>query len=276
MAFYSQFYRCYSPIAFPSKWDKHGEFIRHYVPELSNYSDKYIYEPWKAPIKDQKDWGCVIKGDGGWAESNFARNPGDHTDAQPSDIENDTLSSLHTAQHGATLPESDSGDGAMKVYPKPMFDFPTQREICINGLKQAYHIGLFGNDPKVKDGTWRDLFGDDAEGPTEGTEGPVGAMLGDGAGEEEGARVDGAEKVSRKRRNGQKGGIAGAFANASAAGRKHKREEDEDGIEEGEAGRARTSEAQSPKVARTNTHARKGSKSGGQATLDGMVKRSKK
>jgi cryptochrome len=135
-AFYSQFYRCYSPIAFPQKWDKEGAFVRKFIPELESFDSKYIYEPWKAPIADQKKWGCAIKGDG-------------------------------TA----------TTDGNMKIYPKPMFDFPTQREICIQGMKKAYQIGLYGNSPKVLDGSWRKLFDDNAEGPTEGVEGPPGAMV---------------------------------------------------------------------------------------------------
>jgi cryptochrome len=135
-AFFSQFFRCYSPIAFPQKWDKEGAFVRRYVPELANFDKKYIYEPWKAPIADQKKWGCTIKGD------------------------------------GATL-----SDGNIKLYPKPMFDFPTQRDICLQGMKNAYHIGLRGNSPKVLNGTWRELFDDDAEGPTQGIKGPPGAMV---------------------------------------------------------------------------------------------------
>lgn len=148
-AFFAQFYRCYSPIAFPQKWDKEGNFVRKYVPELESFDKKYIYEPWKAPIVDQKKWGCLIKGDG-------------------------------------TEPE----DGKMKMYPKPMFDFAKQRDICIQGMKNAYHIGLYGNDPKVLDGTWRKLFDDNAEGPTEGSKGPPGAMV---EHEDENADADGAE-----------------------------------------------------------------------------------
>jgi cryptochrome len=145
-AFFSQFYRCYSPIAFPQKWDKDGMFVRKYVPELEKFDRKYIYEPWKAPIADQKKWGCLVKGDG-------------------------------TAKE----------EVGINVYPKPMFDFPTQREICIKGMKNAYHIGLYGDNPKVLDGTWRELFPDDAEGPTEGKEGPPGAMVAheDAVGEED-------------------------------------------------------------------------------------------
>lgn len=126
-AFYSQFYRCYSPIAFPKKWDPHGDFVRHYVPELKDYPEKYIYEPWKAPISDQKKAKCLIKGDGTEEETN-----------------------------------------GMKAYPKPMLDFSERRTVCIGAIKNAYHVNLHGNDSKVLDGTWRTLFADDAEGPTEG------------------------------------------------------------------------------------------------------------
>lgn len=54
----------YSPVAFGKKWDPEGHFIRKYVPELKNFDKKYIYEPHKAPISDQKKWGCQVKGDG--------------------------------------------------------------------------------------------------------------------------------------------------------------------------------------------------------------------
>lgn len=148
-AFFAQFFRCYSPIAFPQKWDKEGDFVRRYVPELKDFDKKYIYEPWKAPIVDQKKWGCLVKGDG-----------------------------------------SEGSEGGFQTYPKPMFDFATQRDICIQGMKNAYHIGLYGNDPKVLDGTWRKLFDDHAEGPTEGNTGPPGAMV---EHEDENAGADGAD-----------------------------------------------------------------------------------
>ncbi|EED13778.1 DNA photolyase, putative [Talaromyces stipitatus ATCC 10500] len=56
-AFFSQYYRCYSPIAFGRRWDPNGDFVRRYCPELKDYDKKYIYEPWRAPIKDQKNMG---------------------------------------------------------------------------------------------------------------------------------------------------------------------------------------------------------------------------
>ncbi|KAF2139579.1 uncharacterized protein K452DRAFT_360356 [Aplosporella prunicola CBS 121167] len=156
-AFYSQFYRCYSPIAFPQKWDKEGHFVKEFVPELERFETKYIYEPWKAPIVDQKKWGCLIKGD------------------RPVE------------------------EGGYKTYPKPMFDFSERREICINGMKNAYQIGLFGDDPKVLDGTWRELFDNSAEGPTKGKQGPPGAMVGEDATQDSGGSE---AKATRKRRGG--------------------------------------------------------------------------
>lgn len=135
-AFYSQFYRCYSPVAFGKKWDDNGDYIRKFVPELKDMPKKYIYEPHKAPLQDQKKAGVLITGAG-----------------------------TETAKDG------------IAVYPKPMFDFNTQREVCMQGMKSAYHISLYGNSPKVLDGTWRELFDDDAEGPTEGEKGGPGGML---------------------------------------------------------------------------------------------------
>ena len=111
-AFYSQFHRCYSPIAFPQKTDKNGDFVRHFVPELKYFTAKYIYEPWKAPIQDQRKARCFIKGDGIEDEIN-----------------------------------------GVKVYPKPMFDFNERRTICMKGMRSAYQAKLYGDDPKVLDGT---------------------------------------------------------------------------------------------------------------------------
>jgi cryptochrome len=101
--------------------------VRHFVPELKDFPAKYIYEPWKAPIQDQKAAGCIIKGDGSHHEI----------------------------------------DG-LTAYPKPMFDFNERRNVCIAGMKNAYHVGLYGNSKEVLDGTWPKLFEDDAEGPTHG------------------------------------------------------------------------------------------------------------
>ncbi|KAL6713493.1 hypothetical protein ACLMJK_008958 [Lecanora helva] len=162
-AFYSQFYRCYSPIAFPKKTDAKGAYVRHFVPELKDLPDKYIYEPWKTPIQDQKRAGCLIKDDG--------------------------LSALQD-------PEPFTNADGLTLYPKPMFDFNDRRTICIDAMKNAYHVNLYGDDAKVKDGTWRALFDDGAEGPTEGRDGGA-ERNGGGSGSGKGRkRVKGGEEAS--------------------------------------------------------------------------------
>ena len=123
-SFYAQYYRCYSPIAFPQKTDKEGDFVKKYVPELKNLPTKYIYEPWKAPLMDQN-------------------------------------------KAGVRITDNDDSGGHV-TYPKPMFDFSERRNICIAGMKTAYKVGPYGNDEKAIDGSWRKLFDDAGEGPTEG------------------------------------------------------------------------------------------------------------
>ncbi|KAI1772461.1 Cryptochrome/photolyase FAD-binding domain-containing protein [Hypoxylon cercidicola] len=127
-AFYSQYYRCYSPVAFGQKWDKKGEFIRKWVPELKNLDEKFIYEPWKASKAALGKASVKIEGDG--------------------------------LEH--------KRDG---TYPTPMFDFSERRSVCMAAMKRAYSIGLYGNDDKVKDGTWKELFEKAGETEMEGLDG---------------------------------------------------------------------------------------------------------
>lgn len=63
-AFFSQYFRVYSPVSFGQKWDRNGDFIRKWVPELSKVEAKYIYEPWKTPLPDQKKAGVRVTGNG--------------------------------------------------------------------------------------------------------------------------------------------------------------------------------------------------------------------
>ena len=78
-AFFHQFFRVYSPVAFPKKYDATGAYVRHFLPGarapprprrtaapaaltrlvlplavLARMPDKYIYEPWKAPAAVQQ------------------------------------------------------------------------------------------------------------------------------------------------------------------------------------------------------------------------------
>ncbi|TFY59231.1 hypothetical protein EVG20_g7869 [Dentipellis fragilis] len=141
-AFFAQYYRCYSPVAFGKKWDKSGDFVRRYVPELAAFPDKYIYEPHLAPEETQKKAGCVVK-----------------------PLEEGILPDLGVAHAPPPPPGGDllplkSQHLGEKYYPSPMFDFAERRDFCIARMKEAYKAGLHGDDPRVLDGKARDeLFG---------------------------------------------------------------------------------------------------------------------
>ena len=59
-AFFNQYWKVYSPVAFGKKYDPSGAFIRRFVPELARFPDKYIYEPHTAPLAVQKAASCII------------------------------------------------------------------------------------------------------------------------------------------------------------------------------------------------------------------------
>jgi len=59
-AFFSQYFRVYSPISFGKQYDKNGDYIRKYVPALKDMPAKYIYEPWTAPITVQEKANCIV------------------------------------------------------------------------------------------------------------------------------------------------------------------------------------------------------------------------
>uniref|UniRef100_W8BJA9 Cryptochrome-1 n=1 Tax=Ceratitis capitata TaxID=7213 RepID=W8BJA9_CERCA len=59
-AFFYQYFRVYSPVAFGKKTDPTGAYIRKYVPELAKYPAGCIYEPWKAALSAQREYGCVL------------------------------------------------------------------------------------------------------------------------------------------------------------------------------------------------------------------------
>ena len=58
--FFYQYWKVYSPITFGKKTDPNGKFIKKYIPVLSMYPPKYIYEPWTAPLSIQKQCRCII------------------------------------------------------------------------------------------------------------------------------------------------------------------------------------------------------------------------
>jgi deoxyribodipyrimidine photolyase len=59
-AFFHQYWKVYSPIAFGQHTDPSGSFIRHFLPVLSKFPDKYIYQPWTAPAEVQRKAGCMV------------------------------------------------------------------------------------------------------------------------------------------------------------------------------------------------------------------------
>lgn len=59
-AFFSQFFRVMGPASFPAKYDKDGYLVRKFCPELKDFPNRYIYEPWKAPKDVQKKANCII------------------------------------------------------------------------------------------------------------------------------------------------------------------------------------------------------------------------
>jgi cryptochrome len=50
-------------------------------------------------------------------------------------------------------------EGGSKVYPKPMFDFNERRQVCIDKLKKAYDVGMYGMMRKRKMGPGRRFLG---------------------------------------------------------------------------------------------------------------------
>ena len=59
-SFFTAYFRMYSPVAFPKKYDPDGKYVRKYLPVLKDMPKEFIYEPWKAPKSVQEKVGCVI------------------------------------------------------------------------------------------------------------------------------------------------------------------------------------------------------------------------
>ena len=39
---------------------EHSLSFRKYIPQLRNFPEKYIYDPWNAPLEVQREAGCII------------------------------------------------------------------------------------------------------------------------------------------------------------------------------------------------------------------------
>lgn len=44
------YFRIFNPVLQGQKFDAQGEYTRRYVPELKKMPDKYLFNPWEAPI----------------------------------------------------------------------------------------------------------------------------------------------------------------------------------------------------------------------------------
>ena len=54
------YFRIFNPVTQGQKFDSEGSFIRQYVPELSDLPDKYLCNPWEAPLATLEDAGVAL------------------------------------------------------------------------------------------------------------------------------------------------------------------------------------------------------------------------
>ncbi|HEY7772235.1 MAG TPA: deoxyribodipyrimidine photo-lyase [Marinagarivorans sp.] len=54
------YFRIFNPVTQSEKFDKHGDYIRTYVPELAKLPSKYIHAPWEAPEEELKRAGIKL------------------------------------------------------------------------------------------------------------------------------------------------------------------------------------------------------------------------
>ena len=54
------YYRIFNPVTQGKKFDPDGSYIKEWIPELSNYPERYIHDPWNADQDIQKQANCVI------------------------------------------------------------------------------------------------------------------------------------------------------------------------------------------------------------------------
>ncbi|MFD0917455.1 cryptochrome/photolyase family protein [Pseudahrensia aquimaris] len=54
------YFRIFNPMMQSEKFDKKGEYIRQYIPELAQLPDKHIHMPWEAPLTVLRDAGVKL------------------------------------------------------------------------------------------------------------------------------------------------------------------------------------------------------------------------
>lgn len=53
-------FRIFNPVTQSERFDAQGKFIRRYLPELARVPDTFIHAPWRLPVAEQQQVGCVI------------------------------------------------------------------------------------------------------------------------------------------------------------------------------------------------------------------------
>lgn len=56
----SPYFRIFNPVTQGEKFDKHGEYVRQYVPEIAALPNKYLHKPWEAPADVLEDAGITL------------------------------------------------------------------------------------------------------------------------------------------------------------------------------------------------------------------------
>jgi deoxyribodipyrimidine photo-lyase len=54
------YFRVFNPFLQAKRFDPTGAYVRRWVPELAQVTDRYIHEPWTMPEADQEAAGCRI------------------------------------------------------------------------------------------------------------------------------------------------------------------------------------------------------------------------
>lgn len=49
------YFRIFNPVSQGQKFDPEGKYVRHFVPEIANLPDKYLFSPWEAPKEVLKE-----------------------------------------------------------------------------------------------------------------------------------------------------------------------------------------------------------------------------
>lgn len=56
----SPYFRIFNPTTQGEKFDKQGDYVRHWVPELATLPDRYLHQPWAAPAQVLQDAGVKL------------------------------------------------------------------------------------------------------------------------------------------------------------------------------------------------------------------------